>query len=731
MIFKNKILLFCVGLVAVVCLLSFFPTATKAEYGYDGILLSQNSDGTYGKDIFFIGNPTPVSSKISAEEYNAGMAGLTSDQYEDNPLGGVGAKILGADNVKLFEDASLEYRRSNGEVQQVEGVKKGGPGVFDQAGNFFLWIVHLLLYIASIIVGLLLYISGRLIDFFFGANQLASSQIVQSGWLFTRDTLNFVFILILLTISFSTIAGLDTLQMKKALPSLIFAALLVNFSLAIGGAFLQVSNVMTESIATSIIRKSDGTKVEKNKVGSALVTGLLNSSHIKNFYTKTDVEWIKGLHAEILLPAEGTQAPSLDNVTKLDFLSYLQTLINSAIALVMICIFTASFVFLAALMAIRIVMLVILLILSPVPFVFSIIPQAKSYATKWWDNFIKYVIFLPVATFFLALAIRIMDTKTATPLVNQFFKAGTAPSFYGAGTMGSIIDMIFVTIFIFASLIVAKSLGIMGGGAALGAAKKIGMGAARIGVFPAVAAGKMAGHGAAKVGLMAADTAGNLAAKTPLVGSVLKGARMAGRGVQRLYKGQESREQIEEKKKALAGMSEDELRSAYERGNVVAGVKLMENDDLKKEEYAGLSAKVPKSTEAYNKVQTNWKRKDPIGAVMGSELRGELLSASPLNKSSQDKVDKHRDDLQTAFKKIKPEDYAKLDGDDLKAAIKAGVKVPLTKPQLDATMGSTNTDLQKAVSEHITYLEDNPTTINPGQQATVEYARNKLKMKKP
>jgi len=717
------------------------------------LYLSRQTDGSYNATKYLLGNrSTPENiGNYSQSDVDAGLAAvrntpgavknvadgyiITGDSI-NNAAKNMTAFTSTAEAAKKVRDPNSTTTPGAKYIADGKNVDKG-TGLTDKAINFFIWLISFSFHFISLVVGFLIYISGLAIDFFFSANKLAGSDMVKAGWTFTRDALNFVFILVLLAISFSTIAGIETFQMRKALPSLIFAALLVNFSLAIAGAFLQISNVLTKSIVDTVL-PSTGTS-DSNKIGKRITVGLMNAGDIGRFYTYTDSEWLswksedgKSVNKMTFLKPKDDQI-TFTQAMDMEWSQYLQMTVNSALSLVMICIFAAAFIFLAILMVVRLVMLVILLILSPVPFVFSIIPQAKSFADKWWSNFINYVIFLPVVTFFLALAIRILKEKPAgSPLAAQFFEgSGGAAS----GIAGSIFDLLFIATFVFATVLVAKSLGIAGTNAALGAAKKTTLGAAKIGAIPArlvgkgvAATGVMAGHGAAKVGLMAADAAGTGITKIPGGGSVLRGARTAGRAAQRLYKGQESREQIEEKKKALTGMGEDELRSAYERGNVAAGVKLMENDDLKKEEYDGLSARVPKGTEAHDKVKSNWKRKDPIGAVVGGDMRAKLLSTTPLNKQDQDKVDGLKDDLQSAFKKMKPEDYAKLDGDDLRAAIKAGVKVPLTKPQLDAAVGSTNTDLQLAASDHLKFLEANQALMNPGQKATLDYARNKLKM---
>lgn len=731
--------------------LFLLPVLIFAATTTSKIILNPHSDGSWFQTTY---SPSTTATDgyefqgikgVSNEAVTAGKASLNNSQYTEgtNRFGEKEVTILGNENANKFLSAQQAYQATQaGQAEQNKIDARTAqivqnpqtPGTGSKVINFFIWLLSFSFYFVSLLVGFLIYIAGMVIDFFFNARQLASSTIVQSGWTFTRDTLNFVFILALLAISFSTIAGIETFQMRKALPSLIFAALLVNFSLAIGGAFLQVSNVITDSIASSILQSEKG---NEDGVGTKLTTGLLNSADIKKFYNYGDVPWIKSMTGlKTLTPTE--DVTDFQQAMDQDWKDYLSTTIKSALTLVMICIFAVAFIFLAALMAIRLVMLVFLLILSPVPFVFSVIPQAKSYTTMWWDNFIKYVIFLPVVTFFLALAIRLLGKKSGqTPLATEFFKKTPDILTMGGGVAGSIFDMVFIAIFIFAAIMVAKKLGIAGANAALSAAKKTTLGAAKLGMMPTTlglkgaaatgkAAGLMAGHGAAKVGLMAADATGSGIAKIPYVGGAFRGARTIGRAGQRLYKGQEAREQLAEKEKALAGMSKDEKYAAWNRGNVAAGVSLMKNDDLEKEDYSKLNAQVPKSTEAHNNVQTAWKRKDPINAIMSDDLKSRVSSGStqPYSKADQDSIN----ELQTAFKKMKPEDYAKLTGEDLRTVIKAGVKIPLTKPQLDATIGSTNTDLQLAVSEHLKFLEKNPALTNPGQKATLDYARNKLKM---
>ena len=58
----------------------------------------------------------------------------------------------------------------------------------------------------------------------------------------------------------------------------------------------------------------------------------------------------------------------------------------------------------AIVMAIRVVVLWILIILSPIAFILQTLPgPAKNYAQEYWQEFTKYILVAPVLTFFLWL----------------------------------------------------------------------------------------------------------------------------------------------------------------------------------------------------------------------------------------------------------------------------------------------------------------------------------------
>ena len=84
-----------------------------------------------------------------------------------------------------------------------------------------------------------------------------SNALVQAGWNFTSGLTNLFFILALLGIALAYIFKAETWGMKKALPQLIIAALLINFSLLFAqifaGIFQIVSNRKSGSFGFNFI----------------------------------------------------------------------------------------------------------------------------------------------------------------------------------------------------------------------------------------------------------------------------------------------------------------------------------------------------------------------------------------------------------------------------------------------------------------------------------------------
>src|SRR4030042_2731650 len=80
--------------------------------------------------------------------------------------------------------------------------------------------------------------------------------MVHTGWQIVLNFANLGFVLAIIVIAFSTIFRRESYAMKQTLWKLIVAALLVNFSLTIAGAFISVSNIFTDFFLQNLNGKS-------------------------------------------------------------------------------------------------------------------------------------------------------------------------------------------------------------------------------------------------------------------------------------------------------------------------------------------------------------------------------------------------------------------------------------------------------------------------------------------
>lgn len=621
------------------------------------------------------------------------------------------------------------------------------PNPFEKVGNFFLYILSYSFWLTTILLGFLIDLSSKVIDLAFSATHLASSQTVQDGWTFARDMLNFVFILILLAISFSTIAGLETFSMRKTLPRLLFAALLVNFSLAISAAFLQVADVMTTTIANSVLPSSTGdsagsggkaVKCPKEKdVGCRLAVGLLNSGQIGKLYSYDNVDWLEsltGTKVGTLFTKDNTGA-TFKNIDTKSFKDYSLIVVKSAMSVVMIGVFAVAFIFLGILMFVRLVALIILLILAPVPYVFSLIPQAKKYADEWWSKFINYTFFLPIVTFFLALAIRILQRtdEKQTSLILQFWgeKGSDVNPFLSVG--GSLVDVVFISLFIFGAVYAARTMSIFGANGALGAAKGTVLGAAKLGMAPVSLPARGAFAGGKFLGKEGLDWAGRAIGEKTRVSGLYSGIKegwatrkaeqaariKSGSAAQKgayLTGGETARDklfnaQVEEKQKEMKREDTAELKNKAKQGGAVgaaATMELLDRDDLDKEDFnEDVIRRMPKNSAGREKLIKAWKKKDPIKAIEATEP-----------------ADKQAEKLASLVRKMKNDDFFKLDASDFAEILKrtAGQGIIFSQSQAKAAAESSNRDLTNVLSAEIAKMAE-AKDFNPGRDAMVEWAR--------
>ena len=318
-------------------------------------------------------------------------------------------------------------------------------------------ITEVLKYLANIILAvvyaicwLLLHLCGIFVDL--SANFLhatldpslykdmfgSESTVVAEGWKIVRDVCNMFFILILLIISLATILRIQAYKAQSLLLPLLLAAFLVNFSrpiveLAIdasqilmyqfvnlmGGSFIDSNVNQTLTGMTDLFIDSFG---GWDKVGAIVMGSLMNA-----------VSWV----------------------------------IAIMFALVFIIVLALVYAAMALFMIIRLVALTILIIFSPIGFFFNILPQTKSYASKYWAELSKYLIFGPVMAFFIYLAGHLAITVPAG-LQTQLAGIAANNNLEGDGAtiltklLASLLPYVIIMVFLYAAIWIARQLGIWG-----------------------------------------------------------------------------------------------------------------------------------------------------------------------------------------------------------------------------------------------------------------------------
>ncbi|MCF7860546.1 hypothetical protein K9M09_02905, partial [Patescibacteria group bacterium] len=238
-------------------------------------------------------------------------------------------------------------------------------GFSDWAGEVVGGIIYVFIWTLGLV--LILVMKGLLLIATY-QNFISSGAVVE-GWVVVRDLANMFFVVILLIIAFATILHLEDYNYKKWLPKLILMAILINFSKTICGLLIDVAQIVMLTFVNAF----------KDVAGGNLV----------------DMLGIKS----IVTIAEGSEDVGFWAIVG----AYILGLIYMIVALVVIT--TMMMV-----LAMRIVMIWIYVVLSPLAYLLSAFPGGAKYASEWWSEFIKNLVVGPVLAFFIWLSFAALQT---------------------------------------------------------------------------------------------------------------------------------------------------------------------------------------------------------------------------------------------------------------------------------------------------------------------------------
>lgn len=301
------------------------------------------------------------------------------------------------------------------------------------AGSVVGMLVNLFAYVVGFVGGLILSLFGWIVNVMMDMNiqvfNLEQNTLVKVGWGIMRDFANLGFVLIIVVIAFGIMFRVEKYGSQKLLVRLIAAAIIVNFSLAIAGAFIQFSNVLTTFFLDRIPSPAG--------LGSALM-GAFNPQRFndpQNF--SSQAEAVSTFGAELFALIAQTVFPPI---------------------FIFISVVTVGTF--AIMLFIRYLHLTFLGVVAPIVWLFWVVPNLSHYFTDWWKDFIKWTFFAPAATFFIYLAFAALDAVGNEPALvanspgSNFFSAGLIT------IMSQGIQMFVIGGIMLGGLIVAQKFGI-------------------------------------------------------------------------------------------------------------------------------------------------------------------------------------------------------------------------------------------------------------------------------
>lgn len=247
------------------------------------------------------------------------------------------------------------------------------------------------------------------------------ANVIYPAWEIFRNLGNIFFILAIVAIGVATVFRISGYQVKDLLVKLILGAILINFSLTIAQAVLGISDTLQQQFLSN---------------QSGAVRAIVNTLFVNNIWYDTPATQL------------GDFSETIRIVTQF-FVAFAAFFAILAIAI---------------LVCVRVVMLWLLLMLSPIPYVAMILPSTRKFSSQWWDKFINWALVTPAVGFMLNLT-ALMTTKNSSVIQDLTAKGQLAvnESWLNNATF-ALARNVIPLIFLYMTLQVAQSFGKGAGG---------------------------------------------------------------------------------------------------------------------------------------------------------------------------------------------------------------------------------------------------------------------------
>lgn len=276
---------------------------------------------------------------------------------------------------------------------------------------------------------------------------------INVAWGVLRDLANMTFIFILLAIGIGTILQIGGYGAKQLLAQVIIVAVLINFSLFFTKLIVDISNRFSIEFYKGMQIAGCNGGVNKGITGPCADAGISN-----RFMDSLRLPTLADVNGKAIGQAKETTQNAL--VGKGVEISFWNLILAGFLGSIFMLI--AGFIFFAAgiLLAIRYVVLILLMVLSPLAFIMSALPYTKQYSKLWWSKLFDNVIFAPAYLLLTWISLTVIE-QMANESGGSFAVALIAKD---VNAFTVFFNYAIVTVFMVASLIVAKNLGATGAG---------------------------------------------------------------------------------------------------------------------------------------------------------------------------------------------------------------------------------------------------------------------------
>lgn len=312
----------------------------------------------------------------------------------DSPDGLIGdlARAAGLDNgsTGIAQNQDIAGAESNSACSLLNGnLSDCLLSILMQIVSKIEWII---LIVAAGILGLANYLLGwsTYITVFQFGNLVGNSDGLLAAWGVMRDVANIVLLFGFIFLGVSTILNLPSSEYtaKKAIPSLIIFALLLNFSLFAVEAVIDVSN----AFATSIYEQATG--------GSGVCESTTGT---------VDCTFTQGIGGQVMTLTGMTKIFDFTDGEKTFGKGGATTVVVYAGLIIFAVITTLVLAAAAIMLIIRAVVLAFLMVTAPIGFAGMAIPPLHEMAQRWWKELLSQAFFAPIYFLLALVSLKIMS----------------------------------------------------------------------------------------------------------------------------------------------------------------------------------------------------------------------------------------------------------------------------------------------------------------------------------